>query len=102
MDNTSSQQTFGPTLTILSLQLDTTHAHAQVVGAALFFLGHASAQAYKPGVTDYNYTQIARAAALSRSTLNYTDAAGANLTVRLSVTIHQLGLDGCSTFCTLK
>ena len=49
---------------------------------ALSLLGEASAQAYKPGVTDYNYTQIARAAALSRSTLNYTDAAGANLTVR--------------------
>ncbi len=56
-----------------------------MLGVALFFSGHASAQAYKPGVTDYNYTQIARAAALSRSTLNYTDAAGANLTVRFSV-----------------
>lgn len=42
---------------------------------------HANAQAYTPGVTDYNYTQIAKPAALSRSTLNYTDKAGANLTV---------------------
>ncbi|KAK9844204.1 hypothetical protein WJX81_007910 [Elliptochloris bilobata] len=41
-------------------------------------------QAWKPGVKDYNYTQIADAAALRRGTLNYTDATGANLTAYVS------------------
>ena len=42
---------------------------------------HIDAQAYKPGVKDYNYTQIADPAALKTGTLNYSDATGANLTV---------------------
>ena len=53
---------------------------------------HLNAQAYKPGVTDYNYTQIADPAALKTSPLNYTDATGANLTVRYHHELYALPL----------
>ena len=56
--------------------------HAVAQAWVLLSATHVNAQAYKPGVKDYNYTQIADPATLKTSTLNYTDATGANLTVR--------------------
>ena len=41
-----------------------------------------AARANKPGMKDYNYTQIADPATLKASLLVYTAATGANLTVR--------------------
>ena len=60
--------------------------HACAQAWVLLSAAHSNAQAYKAGVKDYTYTQIANPVALKTSTLNYTDATGANLTVRCGST----------------